>query len=282
MSERRVLLQPGYVLHQRAYRDTSALVELFTPEHGRVGVVAKGVRSAKSRWRGVLQVFQPLLLSWNLRGDLGTMTGVEAQGPALMLAPERYASGFYLNEILMRLLTRHDPQVELFGYYDVALRELATIKGPDSEAKIHLESLLRKFELHMLAALGYGLVLDHDIQSGEVVNADKKYVYLFEHGPIEQVSTEQAQLNQSPGYAPANPHYPDGVRNIHGQTLLALQVGDLSHANTRREAKQLLRAVLGRYLGNKPLLSRELMQPAAQHRQATVVGSGENTQNVRP
>lgn len=260
MTDRRVLLQPGYVLHQRAYRDTSALVELLSPEHGRVGVVVKGVRSPKSRWRGVLQVFQPLLLSWNLRGDLGTLTGVEAQGPTLMLAPELYVSGFYLNEMLMRLLTRHDPQVELFGYYDTALRELAeiTVNGP--QAKIRLESVLRKFELHMLTALGYGLVLNHDVATGEAVNRDEEYVYLFEQGPVA---------------AQANSDKQKGMARIHGQTLLSLQTGDLSDNTTRIEAKQLLRAILGRYLGNKPLLSRELMQPVPRARTSATLVAGE-------
>lgn len=262
MTDRRVLMQPAYVLHQRAYRDTSALVELFSPEHGRVGVIARGVRGKKSRWRGILQVFQPLLVSWTLRGELGTLTAVEAQGPALMQAPEFIASGFYLNEILMRLLTRHDPHAELFGSYDSVLREVAGIDAGDGDANILLESLLRKFELQMLTSLGYGLVLDHDVESGAVICSNQEYTYFFERGPVAATSTGE------------------GVANISGNTLIALQAGDLSEQKTRKEAKYLLRAILGQYLGNKPLLSRQLMQPAKKHQPLTVVASGEHTHNV--
>jgi DNA repair protein RecO (recombination protein O) len=239
-----VQLQAGYVLHLRPYRDTSALVELFTPQQGRVALVARGVRSAKSRWRGVLQVFQPLLLSWTQRGELGTLTGAEARGTALMMAPELYASGFYLNEILMRLLTRHDPQEDLFAYYDEVLHDLATMDMQHADARVRLESLLRRFELQLLATLGYGLVLDHTIDRQQPISAGEEYVYLFEQGPLA---------------AAGNTELPGVIARISGQTLLALQEGDLAQDNTRREAKQLLRAVLGRYLGNKPLYSRELL-----------------------
>lgn len=262
MTEQRVLLQPAYLLHQRAYRDTSALLELFSPQHGRVGVVARGVRGKRSRWRGVLQVFQPLLLSWSQRGELGTLIEAEAQGPSLLLAPELIASAFYLNEILMRLLTRHDPHPELFDDYDQSLRQLALIDARQDQANIRLESLLRGFELRMLSTLGYGLVLDHDVESGEAVYAAQEYVYLFERGPVVAGSGRE------------------GMLNISGNTLLALQAGDLSAAQTRKQAKLLLRAVLGQYLGKKPLLSRQLMQPAGQAPSADSLICGEITQNA--
>jgi len=116
MVEQKILLQPAYVLHQRAYRDTSALLELFTPEHGRVGVIARGMKSRKSNWRGLLQPFQPLLISWNQHRELGTLTGVEPQGQSLVVAPEFISSGFYIDEIIMRLVDRSEGQLELFGY----------------------------------------------------------------------------------------------------------------------------------------------------------------------
>lgn len=265
MTDRRVLLQPAYVLHQRAYRDTSALVELFSPEHGRVGVVAKGVRGKKSRWRGILQVFQPLLVSWTLRGELGTLTAAESQGPALMQAPEFIASGFYLNEILMRLLTRHDPHAELFGAYDSVLRDVAAIESGDAEANIQLESLLRKFELQMLTSLGYGLVLDHDVESGAPVCLKQEYSYLFERGPVALTSAGVVR---------------EAVASISGETLLALQAGDLSGQRTRREAKHLLRAILGQYLGSKPLFSRQLMRPAVPTPPLTSFDGGEEIHNA--
>jgi DNA repair protein RecO (recombination protein O) len=266
ISGRRVELQPAYILHQRAYRDTSVLLELFTPEYGRVGLVARGARGSRARWRGLLQPFQPLLVSWILRGELGTLTVAEASGGALMLAAARIASGFYLNEILLRLLARHDPHLELFGWYDATLRGLARLSHPSSIAGVdlhatnggkkggqveastdlaELEILLRRFELRLLEVLGYRLVLDRDVNSGRAVEAGRQYVYHIEHGPVQRADAD--------GVVEAGPC-------LSGDTLRALQVDNLSAASTRVEAKRLLRAVLGRYLGPKPLQSRHLLR----------------------
>lgn len=253
MTNLRVLLQPAYVLHQRAYRDTSAILELFTPEQGRVGVIAKGVRGNKPRWRGLLQNFQPLLVSYSQRGELGLLTEAEAQGSALTVNPRFIASGFYLNEILLRLLQRHDAQLELFGWYDTALRELATL-GVSEDAQVDLEMILRRFETRLLTSLGYGLVLDHDVNSAAPVEAEKAYLYFLEQGPV-LFAADTASMDNSEAYA--------GVK-ISGRTLLDMQASNFSTASTRREAKQLLRAMLGHYLGPKPLQSRRLLQQSTQ------------------
>lgn len=254
MTRQRVLLQPAYVLHQRAYRNTSAIIELFTPEQGRIGVVAKGVRGKKPRWPGLLQTFQPLLVSFNVSGELGLLTTTEAQGAALTISPQFTASGFYLNEILLRLLQRHDAQLELFGWYDVALRELSAL-GTNTEQST-LETILRRFEMKLLTALGYGLVLDHDVQNSAPVQAEKHYIYHLEHGPafVDKTLDKTFEDRHSESF---------GIP-VTGQTLLAMQAGDFSDAVVRREAKYLLRAVLGIYLGSKPLASRELMMQSAQ------------------
>lgn len=232
-----VLLQPAYVLHQRAYRDSSAIVELFTPEHGRVGVVAKGIKRPKSPWRGLLQPFQPLRVSWLGGGELKTLTGVDAQGMALQLPPSTLASGFYLNELLMRLLARLDAQLTLFGCYDASLRSLVM-----ADANEALEPILRYFERDMLAALGYGLVLDRDVASGQSLHASQLYDYQIERGPVSLPADDEAQ----------------GIA-LHGSTLLAIGQQTLSAGLERREAKRLMRAVLARYLGAKPLFSRQML-----------------------
>ncbi len=252
MTNLRVLLQPAYVLHQRAYRDTSAIIELFTPEQGRVGVVAKGVRGSKPRWRGLLQNFQPLLVSFSQRGELGLLTEAEAQGVALTIPPGLIASGFYLNEILMRLLERHDAHLELFGWYDTALRELAGLHDAE-DTQMALEISLRRFELRLLTALGYGLVLDHDVHSSAPVQAEKEYIYFIEQGPV--MCTEASVPGQN-GDAQA------GIK-ISGHTLLALAENEFPTTTIRRQAKHLLRAMLGHYLGSKPLQSRQLLQQSA-------------------
>jgi DNA repair protein RecO (recombination protein O) len=257
MTNVRVLMQPAYVLHQRAYRDTSAILELFTPEHGRVGVIAKGVRGNKPRWRGLLQSFQPLLVSFSQRGELGLLTEAEAQGSALSIHPRLVASGFYLNEILLRLLQRHDPHLELFGWYDAALRELATLQASDDAEQEALEKVLRRFEIRLLTSLGYGLLLDHDVQTSAPVQAECEYIYYPEQGPVLADSADDDEAGQN------------GIK-LSGQTLLALQADDLSTDGIRREAKQLLRAMLSRYLGPKPLQSRALLQQSAQLAQRAV------------
>ena len=126
----RVALAPAWVLHARPYRDTSLLLEALTDEHGRVGLVARGVRGPKGRWRGLLQPLQPLLLSWSGRGELGTVAGCEAAGPAVVLRGEALLSAWYLNEVLLRVLQRNDPQPAIFSVYGAALAALATEPAP--------------------------------------------------------------------------------------------------------------------------------------------------------
>ena len=231
-------LQPAYVLHQRAYRDSSAIVELFTPEQGRVGVVARGIKRPRSPWRGLLQPFQPLLVAWQGGGELKTLTGAEPQGMALGLPPSALASGFYLNELLMRLLARHDAQLTLFGCYDAGLRALASAHDDAS-----LERVLRHFECDLLEALGYGLSLTRDTR-GLPVAAGQRYDYLHERGP--RPLDDAAEV--------------EGIA-LHGATLLAIHERQVSGERTRREAKRLMRATLAHYLGPRPLVSRQLLMP---------------------
>ena len=228
----RVELAHGFVLHQRPYRETSALLEIFTPLHGRVGLVARGVRAPRSRRRGELQAFRPLRLSWSERGELGTLTGVEADGLGFELTGAAFYSAFYLNELLVRLLVRHDPHPALFHRYEQALQNLSNRPGD-------IELTLRLFEKHLLQETGYGLLLDSDCQSGEPVQADRVYDYHLEAGPVEVAPGSRGFL------------FP-------GSSLLALaQEQDIEPA-VLRDAKRLMRAALNLYLGGKPLKSREL------------------------
>ena len=223
-------LQPGYILHQRAYRDTSLLLEVFTREQGRCGLVARGARAPKSRVRGLLQPFQPLLLSWTGRGELGTLAGVEADGAAPRLPGSVLYSGFYLNELLMRLLQRNDPHPELFVAYGEALH------GLQSEP----QRPLRLFEKHLLEALGYGLLLDHEAGSGEPVNAESDYVYALESGPVRCEGAAARGLRLS------------------GRSLLSLAAEELADAQSLADSKRLMRAALGLYLGDRELKTREV------------------------
>ncbi|MDB5967925.1 MAG: recO [Hydrocarboniphaga sp.] len=168
MTRARIQLAPGHVLRTQPYRETSLLVEAWTYEYGRIGLVARGSRGAKSKTRALLQPFQPLLLSWNEQGDLGALTSVEADGFAATLSGEAIFSGWYLNELLLRLLQRHDPHPALYAEYVSALARLPSA----------LEPALRIFEKHLLSELGYGLQLPDDI------DAQAAYRYDVEHGPM--------------------------------------------------------------------------------------------------
>ncbi|MBI3775754.1 MAG: DNA repair protein RecO [Gammaproteobacteria bacterium] len=234
----RVTLQHGFVLHHRAYRDTSVLLELFTPEHGRVGAVARGVRKEKSRWAAFLQPFRPLLLSWSGRGELVTLTGVEEDGPVVSFPMAAAPCGFYLNEIMLRLLQRHDAHPQLFASYGEALRSLGDVQGEQATAQ---ERILRTFEKRLLDELGYGLMLDHAADTGAALLPEQCYSYEVERGPV-------AYNERSVSVA------------VSGATLLALGRLDLTDAQCLREAKRLMRTVLAHYLGDKPLHSRELFQ----------------------
>lgn len=226
-------LQPGFVLHSRPYRDTSALVEAFTAGHGRVGLVARGARSQKSRLRGSLQPFRRVLLSWSGRGELHTLTGIEEVGPALRLTGEQLISGFYVNELMMRLSHRSDANAQLFACYGATLQALAEAEDP--------RVVLRIFEKRLLESLGYGLQLQYDVE-GRPVESEMRYGYVIEHGPTQVRPGATAAVE------------------IGGAALLALATERLENDSELRECKTLMRAILSHYLGDKPLRSRELFR----------------------
>lgn len=232
----RIAQEPAFVLHHHEYGETSLLLEVLTRWHGRLGVVAKGARRARSPLRSTLIPFQPLVIGFSGRGELPTLTAAEALTAAPALAGQTLFCGLYLNELLLRLLHRHDPHERLFVRYAEALAALA---GNDPS-----EAVLRVFEKRLLEELGFGLVLDHEVGSGAPVQAGCQYRYLPEQGPVR---------------ADASSH--DGIA-IGGATLLALANERLDNAETLREAKRLLRALLARQLGERPLVSRELFRPA--------------------
>ncbi|OGI43940.1 MAG: DNA repair protein RecO [Candidatus Muproteobacteria bacterium RBG_16_64_11] len=230
----RVFQQPAFVLHTSDYRETSLLVEAYSRNHGRIGLIAKGARRAKTGLRAVLNPFQPLLLSWSGKSDLATLTAAEPDQTALILSGEALYCGFYLNELLMRLLHRHDPHERLFDAYRDALGQL--------QASGEHDVALRIFEKRLLQELGYGPVLDHEVGATTPIAPDRVYEYLPERGPVPV------------GGGPAG-----GVR-IHGRSLLALAAGRFSDAQELREAKRLMRSMLAQHLGERPLYSRELFQ----------------------
>ncbi len=227
------LLQPAYLLHRRSYSDSSLLVECFTPAGGRFPALAKGVKGKRgSRSASILQPFTPLLVAWSGKGEVKTLVNFEPAAAPLVLQGNRLYCGFYLNELLMRLLGRNDPHESLFARYAHTLETLS--QG------FSMEVSLRHFEVDMLEQLGYGLVLDREIETGAQLNPNSEYNYVIDRGPVLA----------EPGITGA----------IRGSTLLAMLQRELLEPRALREARALTRLVLARYLGERPLKSRELFR----------------------
>jgi DNA repair protein RecO (recombination protein O) len=225
-----VSLQPAYVLHHRPYRDSSRLIDCLSRDHGRVSLVARGVQRPKSPLRSVLMPFQQIAVSWVRKSELGTLTGAESLGVPVQLLPDVLMSGYYVNELLLRLVQSNEPQGEVFALYQRVLAELAV---PDAG-----EIALRRFEKRLLEALGYGLSLSHEARSGAQISADTRYVYRPETGAC--VADE---FNE---YA------------VPGRVLLALAEERFDDAQVLRAARVILRDALDEHLGSRPLRTRDV------------------------
>lgn len=221
--------QPAFVLHRRAYRESSFLLELLTRDHGRIAAVARGMRSPRRGAVAGCQPLQPLLVAWSGRAELKTLGSTESAGNAGVLAGERLYSALYINELLLRLLAPQDPHPALFDAYAELLLQLA--------GEHALEPLLRRFELLLLRELGYGLALDHDADGGGVLEPAASY--LFEPGSGFRLADQGAETTVYPGHV-----------------LAAIAREDFSDPITRRHAKRLLRVAFAELLGPRPLLSR--------------------------
>lgn len=226
----RFSLEPAYILHSRQYRESSLLLEALSREHGRVGLVARGARAAKSKWKNVLQPFRPLLLSWTQRGELGTLTGADQVASLPALTGEALFCGLYANELTLRFLQRSDAHPDLFDYYRHLLMQLAT--GGE------LEPLLRIFEKQLLQSAGFGMQLDYEHGSDRAVSADAWYLYIPESGPERRERGRDEYL-------------------VSGSALLALKSGQIEQQHLR-ELKHLMRRLIRYHLGDRPIASLAL------------------------
>jgi DNA repair protein RecO (recombination protein O) len=231
--------QPAFVLHTYPYRETSLIVEAFTRNFGRVPLIAKGAKRPKSALRGLLLAFQPLQLSWGGKSELRTLYKAEWQGGQMPPQGTGLICGFYLNELLVRLLHRNDPHEQLFVYYQEALGALSVQKD--------YIPILRRFEQRLLQELGYALTLNHEAASGKPIDPNKDYSYEIERGPVELNGSNQVH----------------GLP-VRGKTLLDMEQGDYSDILTRQQSKHLMRYILNHYLGDQPLHTRQLLKDLQQ------------------
>ena len=219
--------QLAYVLHSRAYRETSALVDFLTPQ-GRLRAV---LRSARGKAGTLARPFVALEVEFRGRGELKNVGRMESAGASNWLNGEALFSGLYLNELLIRLLPAEDPHPAVFEHYSATLLALAEGRP--------LEPLLRAFEWRLLDDLGYGFALGTDIQ-GNPVAPDGLYRLVVDAG-LERVYLVQPGL-------------------FHGAELLAMAEADWSATGALAAAKRLMRQALAVHLGGRPLVSRELFR----------------------
>lgn len=246
-SGRRVEFARGYLLHQRPWRDTSLIVELFSADHGRLTAFARAARGPRTRFPG-LQPFRPLLLSWSGRGEAPSLSAAEVDGPPpAALPPPTLLSAWYLNELLLKLTVPHDPQPELYQQYAATLASLRSGAA--------LETVLRHFELRLLELLGFGVELGRECGAGGAVRADAYYQYTAGEGVRELAAGARDELTAATA--------------LSGRVLLMLAAGELpTEPEAQRAARGLLRAALDHCLEGRELRTRAVARAVARIRGA--------------
>ena len=219
----------GFILHTRPALAPCLIVDVLSRHYPRLALLSRGARRPLSSIKARLLGFQPLTLSWFGKGGLRTLHDAEWQGGDLRLTGAALMCGFYLNELLLKLLPPEDPHEALYDRYADTLAALSA----GSEA----EPILRRFELGLLSELGYAQTLSHDSE-GRPLSPDARYGYAFDQGVVEAGA---------------------GGTSYSGRTLLAMAEGDFSDPRTLAEGKLLMRALLNHYLSDKPLLTRQLL-----------------------
>lgn len=231
--QRRIREQAAFILHHRPYRETSQILDLISRDHGKLAVVARGSRGARSKLKGILRPFMPLSMSWVIRSDMGTLTGAEVQGAPMRLTGEALLSGYYVNELVLHFLHRHDAQPDVFEIYGRTIEALAT-------HGVSVAAVLRQFEMALLRHAGYALNLDNEGGSSHALQADQYYDYRVEQGAVA-VSREEGPMVFS------------------GATLAAIAAQRFDDPKILRAANRLMREVISYHLAGKELKSRKVL-----------------------
>jgi DNA repair protein RecO (recombination protein O) len=233
-AEFRITEQPAFVLHSYPYRETSLVIDVFSRDHGRLALVAKGAKRPHSALRGVLQTFQPLSLSWSGKSEMRTLTGAEWVGGMLPLTGDALLSGFYVNELLVKFCAREDSHDSLFDHYVLTLTRLA-----HAEPAVQV---LRSFERVLLRETGYAAALDRVAGTRQAVLPELAYVFEPERGVRPRSDTD-----------------PDQWPTFAGQALLDMERDDYRRPQTITQSKALMRFLLNIYLGGTPLNTRQIL-----------------------
>lgn len=232
--KQRIDEQRAFVLHLYPYSETSLIVDVFSRDYGRLALLARGARRPRSALRGLLMAFQPLELGWFGAGEVKTLAKAEWIGGMPLLSGRCLLLGYYLNELLVKMLPREDPHGTLFDAYSAALHALSH-GGEDAPE-------LRRFEKTLLKELGYGLTLDREAITGDQIIAQAQYAFQVERGPVRKVGAgDTADMNV-----------------LRGKTLLDMAADDYTDPQTRLESKLLMRQLIAHHLGGKALQSRRV------------------------
>jgi DNA repair protein RecO (recombination protein O) len=231
----RINNEPGFILHTYPFKETSVVAEVLTRSHGRVALIARGARRPASALRGLMQPFTPLLLSWFGKSELKTLHAAEWQGGLVTPQGRALMCGFYLNELLLRLLARGDAHELLYDRYVDTLGQLA-----GEACATDFERILRRFEKSLLSEIGYGATFDADADSGAPIEPEVRYVFQPERGALRE--------SGQPGCP------------VSGQTLIDLAADRFERQATLVEAKALMRTLINHTLGAKPLYTRQLLR----------------------
>jgi DNA repair protein RecO (recombination protein O) len=230
-----------YILHRRDYLESSFILEIFSREHGRFSLIAKGAKRNKKKQGVSYDLYQEYLMTWVSKTDLGVLIDAELATIMTPMSPVEMMTGFYINEIILRLLHKHESHPELFDTYNTTVKELSNSNTD--------QSLIRYFEKNLLQSLGYGLIFAPDLHTGSEIAAENDYHYKLDLGPTSNSNDSRAGIPVS------------------GKTLIDLNNETLIHTKNKKEAKILLRSLLNQYLGEKPLASRKLYQEYIKQKQ---------------
>jgi DNA repair protein RecO (recombination protein O) len=247
LATKRISDEPAYVLHRYDWSESSLILEVFTRQHGRVALVARGAKKPSSSFRPILLPLQPLHLAFGGDAEIRTLKSAEWQGGHVMPTGDALLSGYYLNELLMRLLARDDPHPALFDAYAATVQLIASQNL--NSAQMTLQIALRAFELRLLRDIGLLPTLDMETATLAPLDAQTRYVLVPEAGLRQAHDDDRSSL--------------PGAQWL--QLQLALDESALFSDTMRacipglNELKTQLRALLHYHCGVKVLKTRQMM-----------------------